>query len=366
MPQKFVLAATWNTRFDGPHFGDGPNRGHDDGPDGGRPNGRRRPPFGGPFGFLWDLLFGEPSTSIQALRLLVIFATTGLVCYGLVRHLTTPIFQLRAATIRLAAGDLSARVEPNLGRRRDELGVLGRDFDQMAERLEDLVAAQNRLIADISHELRSPLARVNVAVELVRSVAGPDAEEDLDRIALETERLNAMIGQLLTLSRLESGERLQETTPVNLAGLIESIAADADFEARSRKRAVHIVQSDECQTRGSENLLRSAIENIVRNAVRYTPENTAVEISLQKEEECAAIRVRDFGPGVPEAALPHLFQPFYRIADARERTSGGTGLGLSIADRAVRYHNGTLEASNVTDESGEVAGLLLEIRLPLS
>lgn len=377
---QWVLAAAWNSQFDGSHRGRGRNNGPDGGPHGGphggppfgMPNNRRRPPFGGPFGFMWDVLFGEPSTAIQAVRLLVILSMTGLVCYGLVRHLTTPIFQLRAATRRLAAGDLSARVEPELGKRRDELGVLGRDFDQMAERLEDLVGAQNRLIADISHELRSPLARVNVAVELVRTVSGPEAEEDLNRIALETERLNAMIGQLLTLSRLESGEPLANDASVNLAQLIESIAADADFEARSRQRRVRIVQSADCQTRGSETLLRSAVENIVRNAVRYTPENTSVEISLEKVEDSALIRVRDYGPGVPEAALPHLFQPFYRIADARERSSGGTGLGLSIADRAVRFHGGTLEASNVPNttnsednEADGSAGLQLIIRLPL-
>ena len=364
LPQKLILAAVWDSDFNGPdRLNRGPNEGRNGGPNGG-PAGRHSP-FGPPFGFLWDLLFGEPSTSIQALRLLVILATTGLFCFGLVRHLTTPIFQLRSATKRLAAGDLSARVESQLGHRRDELGILGRDFDQMAERLEDLVAAQNRLIADISHELRSPLARVNVAVELVRNVAGAEAEEDLDRIALETERLNAMIGQLLTISRLESGDPLTQNAPINLAGLLENIAADADFEARGTKRAVRIVQSEACQTRGNESLLRSAIENIVRNAVRYTPENSAVEIRLEKEENCALIRVRDFGIGVPEAALPHLFQPFYRIADDRARSSGGTGLGLSIADRAVRFHNGTLQASNVRDDSSEISGLLLEIRLPL-
>jgi two-component system sensor histidine kinase CpxA len=362
--QILVLAAAWNTQWDDVRFRDG--FGGPDGPS----RGRHHAPFGPPFGFLWDLLFGEPSTSIQILRVFVILLTTGLFCYGLVRHLTTPIFQLRAATKRLAAGDLSARVEPDLGHRRDELGVLGRDFDQMAERLEDLVAAQNRLIADISHELRSPLARVNVAVELVRATTGEEAKEDLDRIVLETERLNTMIGQLLTLSRLESGEPLSEKTPVNLSSLVQSIAADADFEARSKKRAVRITQSvgqstADLQTCGSENLLRSAIENIVRNAVRYTQENSAVEISLQKEDEFAVIRVRDFGPGVPEAALPHLFQPFYRVTDARERTSGGTGLGLSIADRAVRFHGGTLQASNVAADD-EIAGLLMEIRLPVN
>lgn len=358
-PQKFIVAAVWNTHFEEPNFQNrfnGPN---------GPPNGfRRRPPFGGPFGFLWEFFFAEPSTGIQALRLLVILGTTGLVCYGLVRHLTTPIYQLRAATKRLAAGDLSTRVAPNLGRRHDELGVLGQDFDQMAERLEDLVAAQNRLIADISHELRSPLARVNVALELVRSVAGPEADEDLDRIALETERLNTMIGQLLTLSRLESGEPLSAKTSINLNQLIESIATDADFEARSHDRAVEILQTAECAASGSETLLRSAVENVVRNAVRYTREKSAVEMSLEKADNFALIRVRDYGPGVPEEALPHLFQPFYRITDARERSSGGTGLGLSIADRAVRFHGGSIEASNMRDEKGEIAGLLMEIRLP--
>lgn len=369
-PQTFVVAAAWNTHWDEPRFD--PNRRNNpngfqgrNGFDGrGGPPGRRSP-FGPPFGFLWDLLFGEPSTSIQILRVLVIMLTTGAFCYGLVRHLTTPIFQLRAATQRLAEGDLSTRVTPELGRRRDELGVLGHDFDQMAERLEDLVGAQNRLIADISHELRSPLARVSVAVELVRATTGEDAKEDLDRIALETERLNTMIGQLLTLSRLESGDSHAQKLPVNLNSLVNAIATDADFEASGKNRAVRIVQSDEnLQTCGSENLLRSAIENIVRNAVRYTEEATAVEISLQKDEDSAVIRVRDYGPGVPEAALPHLFQPFYRVTDDRARTSGGTGLGLSIADRAVRFHGGTLEASNVTEDD-QIAGLLMEIRLPL-
>ena len=370
--KPLILAAAWNMRFDEPPFANRPDgrnglngRNGPDGRDG--PDGpfRRRPPFGGPFGFFWGFFFAEPSTGIQALRLLVILSTTGLVCYGLVRHLTTPIFQLRSATKRLAEGDLSARVAPDLGHRHDELGVLGRDFDQMAERLEALVTSQNRLIADISHELRSPLARVNVALELVRSTAGPEAEEDLDRIALETERLNTMIGQLLTLSRLESGEPLAEKTPVDLRNLIEGVTNDADFEARSHHRFVKVLHASDGQTRGSETLLRSAIENVVRNAVRYTKENSTVEISLDQSEGFALICVRDYGPGVPEEALPHLFQPFYRITDARERTGGGTGLGLSIAERAVRFHGGTIEASNELDDKNEVAGLLMQIRLPL-
>ena len=320
---------------------------------------------GGPYQWWVQWLFAEPNT--QILRLLVVLVTTGIVCYGLVRHLTAPIIQLRTATHRLAAGDLTTRVGATLGRRRDELGVLGRDFDLMAARIESLMNAQHRLIADISHELRSPLARLSVALGLVRDTAGAEAAEDLDRIELEAGRLNTMIGQLLTLSRLESGEQVAEHTPINVPRLVQEIAADADFEARSRQGSVQVVASVECVTTGTESLLRSAIENVVRNAVRYTHEGTTVEISLSRERPAEAgaehvvIRVRDHGPGVPEEALAHLFRPFYRVADARDRQTGGTGLGLAITERAVRLHNGTVTAANAPD-----GGLLVEIRLPIA
>ena len=341
--------------------GDGP-------PDGrfGRRDGRRgRGPDGGLLGstFRWWAWWLSADSQTHALRLLALLATTGIVCYGLVRHLTAPILQLRGAVHRLADGDLSARVGTNLKGRRDELGVLGRDFDLMAERLESLRNAQNRLIADISHELRSPLARLSVALGLVRDTAGPQAAEDLDRIELETVRLNLMIGQLLTISRLESGEPMASSAPVDIARVVEEVAADADFEARSRQCAVRAETTCACKVLGAEPLLRSAIENVVRNALRYAGEDTTVEINLSCERdhdtEWAIVRVRDYGAGVPEEALEHLFRPFYRIADARDRQSGGTGLGLAITERAVRLHGGEVSARNA-----EGGGLLVEIRLP--
>ena len=346
---------------------DGP-RGGRFGPRGGPPGDGRRPPLPGSTFRWWAWwLFADPQT--QTLRLLALLATTGIVCYGLVRHLTSPILQLRGAVHRLADGDLSARVGAKLKRRQDELGVLGRDFDLMAERLESLRDAQNRLIADISHELRSPLTRLSVALGLVRDTAGPEAAEDLDRIESEAMRLNFMIGQLLTISRLESGEPLAANAPVNMAHLLEEIVADADFEARSRRCAVRVEATCACQVAGTESLLHSAIENVVRNAVRYTGDGTTVEISLDCEQgaqeqgapdkQWAVIRVRDHGAGAPEESLAHLFRPFYRIADARDRQSGGTGLGLAITERAVRLHGGQVGASNAPG-----GGLLVEIRLP--
>jgi two-component system sensor histidine kinase CpxA len=306
-----------------------------------------------------------------AVRLLAVVLTAGLVCYGLARYLTAPVAVLRAGVRRFASGDLSARVGPRMGARRDELADLGRDFDMMAERIESLVSAQQRLLGDISHELRSPLARLNVALGLARQRAGREATElnsALNRIEREAERLNEMIGQLLTLARLESGAEAVEQTPVDLSQLVGEVAADADFEARSRHRRVCVTDNEACATQGNKPLLRSAIENVVRNAVRYTAEGTEVEIALRRRRaqpgaarDAAVITVRDHGPGVPESALANLFRPFYRVEDARERQSGGTGLGLAITERAVRLHRGTVRALNASG-----GGLIIEIILPVT
>jgi two-component system sensor histidine kinase CpxA len=309
----------------------------------------------------WDAIFGE--TSVRRLRLIALLMIAGVVCYGLARYLTGPILKLRAATRQLASGDLTVRVGAAVGKRRDEIADLARDFDLMAERVESLMTAQRRLLSDISHELRSPLARLNVALGLARQRAGADASGALDRIEREAERLNALIGQLLTLARLESGADAMEKGLVNLAALVHEIAADADFEARSHNRAVRMVASEECTTTGNVELIRRAIENVVRNAVRYTAEGTEVEITLRVQRDgnssYATICVRDHGAGVPEAALADLFRPFYRVADARERQTGGIGLGLAITERSVRLHGGTVTAANAPN-----GGLIVEIHLP--
>jgi signal transduction histidine kinase len=304
------------------------------------------------------------SLRTQGLRLLAVLLTGGILCYWLARYLTTPLLKLRATTNELAAGNLGTRMDQKLIKRRDELGQLGRGFNVMAERLQSMVLAQQRLLGDISHELRSPLARLGVALGLARQRSGTAANTALDRIERESENLNEMIGQLLTLTRLESGTDGRMRTNVDLTALLREVVDDADFEARSTNRTVRVVGSDSCATSGVEELLRSAIENVVRNAVRYAPEGTAVEVTLERQngsnDSFAVISVRDHGQGVPEAALEKIFRPFYRTEDARDRESGGTGLGLAITERAVRLHGGSVKAANAAD-----GGLIIQLRLLL-
>jgi signal transduction histidine kinase len=312
------------------------------------------PPHGPPFG---NLGFLVP-------RLLAVLLTAGVLCYLLARYIVSPVLKLRAVTKQVSGGDLSARVGPLLGRRRDELATMGHDFDVMAERVETLVNAQQRLIRDISHELRSPLTRLGVALELARRRAGLEAGTALDRIGREAESINEMIGQLLTLSRVESGTDGLRNVKLDLCTLVKEVADDAEFEARSRDRSVRVVVCEACPMMGAIELLRSAIENVVRNAVYYTREKTEVEIALRcevvEDDRYAVISVRDKGAGVPEEAIDEIFRPFYRVEDARDRQTGGTGLGLAIAARAVRLHGGTIKAANASG-----GGLVVEMRLPI-
>jgi len=229
----------------------------------------------------------------------------------------------------------------------------------MAEKIQSLVDSQRRLLGDISHELRSPLARLNVALELARQRSGSEATSALERIQLEAEILNEMIGQLLALTRLESGAEEIRKTEFDLTTLVSEIVKDADFEARSRNRSVELEVPEHCRIVGNEQLLRSAIENVIRNAVQYTTEGTAVEVKLDCGEQHTVITVRDHGAGVPENALTEIFRPFYRVDDARDREAGGVGLGLAIAERAVRLHGGKVEAANVN-----TGGLVVTIVLP--
>ncbi len=300
---------------------------------------------------------------LLTLRLSAAFLVTGLVSYLLARSLSAPVRRLRAATQALAAGDLSARVGAPADPPGDEVAELGRDFDRMAAHIEALVAAQKRLLRDISHELRSPLARLNVALGLARGKAGAAAREPLDRIEREAGRLNDLIGELLALNLLESGADHFRTGPVDLQALAAEVVRDADFEAQGSGRAVRLVPGAALWVTGVAELLRRALENVVRNAVRFTAEGTAVEVRCSRVEgaagESARVAVRDRGPGVPEAALGSLFEPFYRVADARDRKSGGSGLGLAITDRAVRLHGGRVAAANAPD-----GGLEVVVELP--
>lgn len=290
-------------------------------------------------------------------RLAGLLATAVLLCYLLALYLTSPIRKLREATNKLAEGDLSTRVAGRIGNRRDELSDLARDFDEMAERIESLITSQQRLTRDISHELRSPLARMNVALEIAKQKAGGDSSPIIERIENESNRLNDMISRLLTLSKLESGAEEVERVRLNLAELVRDVAADADFEAQAKGKFVEVSKADSCAVMGSETLLRSAIENVLRNAVRYTADRTVVDVALTTENGHAVLSVSDHGGGVPEEELPNLFRPFYRVGEARERKTGGIGLGLAIAERAVKAHKGSITAKNTRD------GLAVEIVL---
>lgn len=297
-----------------------------------------------------------PLSQGQVLRILAVILTAGLLCYALALYLTAPISKLSQATRKFAGGDLHTRLDI---KRRDELGDLSREFDRMAERIETLVTSEKRLTQDISHELRSPLARLNVALELARVKANPESQSLIERISTESNRLNEMISRLLVLSKLETGSENFEKHELNLTKIFEQVAADADFEAQGNGKSVKITQKDAVKVFGNETLLRSAIENVLRNAVRYTKDATAVDVKLARNGKTAIVSIRDRGAGVPEEDLEKLFRPFYRVSQARDRKSGGIGLGLAIAERAVHAHSGSIKAEN-TDE-----GLAVEIVLPL-
>jgi two-component system sensor histidine kinase CpxA len=298
------------------------------------------------------------------LRLLLILVAGAGACYWLANNMAVPIRKLHRATGEIARGNLAVRVEKKLTRRNDEIGDLGRGFNIMAEHLEDLIGAQKRLISDISHELRTPLARLNIALGLARQHSGPDAEKALNRIELETERLNEMIGQLLSLSRLEADMGKIQKVRINLTELIKNIVSDAMFEAKGKNCSVKFTQEKDIYIFGDSTLIARAIENAVRNALKHTPEESDVDISLvetisETEQSMVRIRIRDNGEGVNENELSNIFKPFYRLDSARDRKTGGTGLGLSIAERAVRLHGGSIRAFNADE-----GGLVVEIELP--
>lgn len=290
--------------------------------------------------------------------LLGAIAFSALVCLALARYLSAPIRRLRTATQALAAGDLETRVG-SLARRRDEMGGLGRDFDRMAERLQRLIENQRRLLRDVSHELRSPLARLQAALGLARQQTAGAADAQFDRIEREAERLEELIGQVLSLTRLAAGEGTPGGEVIDLAAIVRAIADDAAFEAAQRGCTVALGTVEPVAVEGDAELLHRAIENIVRNAVHHSPGGSAVGIALRRDGGSAVVTVRDRGTGVGASEIERIFDPFYRASEARERTTGGYGLGLAIARSAVERHGGSIAAANAPG-----GGLEVTVRLP--
>jgi signal transduction histidine kinase len=310
-------------------------------------------------------LFGELELPGVPLTLLLIaLVVSGAVCFVLARYLAAPVDKLRHATRQMAAGDLKVRVLPALKGRQDDLGLLASDLDAMAERLQHLLETKEQLLRDVSHELRSPLARLQIALSLARR-EGSTAERHLARIACEADRLEQLIARTLKLARLERGVHTLEHTRVDVSALLRNIAADVAIEADARGCLVNVEAQPELVVSGDLELLRSAFENVIRNAVSYSPANTLVAIDARRtatpgSASTVEISVRDRGPGVPDRDLELIFEPFYRVEAAREhRSGGGEGLGLAIAARAVSLHGGAIRARN---QPG--GGLAITITLP--
>jgi signal transduction histidine kinase len=308
--------------------------------------GSKRPPEG-----IWGQVL---DVSVRIGIGLLVLAAVALLA---TRRIIKPIRNLEIATEALAAGDFKARAPAGLSLRRDEIGSLARSFSQMAVRIGHLLESQRRLLRDVSHELRSPLARLTLAAELAREQKKP---EYFDRIQQEVQRLEELIAQILTLARMEAALGQRAGILVNLDDLLSQICNDTGFEAHRRGITVKADLAANCAVDGELPLLRAAFENVIRNAVRYTADRTEVSVRLYRKNDKACISVCDRGPGVPPEKLAVIFEPFMRVSEARERDSGGYGIGLTIAREALRAHGGEIAAS--LRDSG---GLCIEMELPV-
>jgi two-component system sensor histidine kinase CpxA len=297
----------------------------------------------------------------------VVLLMVTLFCLWLTHHIVAPIQGIQSAARKVAAGDLSVRAPVEISERHDELAALAADFDGMVERLSAFVRSQKDLLSTVSHELRSPLTRLIMSLALLRKQSPPESEELLQRMENDVERVDTLMAQLLTLSRLETGLSSDGRHIVDLSQLIQEVVADADFEARSSGKSVGLqAEGGIVVEKADQQALRSACENVIRNAIRFTAPGSEVEVTLKTEEMSASpqavLSVRDHGPGVPGELLQQIFRPFFRVREpsGNPRATNGTGLGLAIALEAIRQHRGTIIASNA-----DPIGLEVKIMLPI-
>lgn len=306
-----------------------------------------------------DAFLGEGLPYTISLILLVT-----VLCFALAHHIASPIHSIQSTARRVAQGDLKARVPSTVSRRFDELSSLAKDFDSMVGRLDLLIQTQKNLLNSVSHELRSPLARINLSLALLKKRSSAESDDMFQRLDRDVARIDLLIGQLLTLSRLEAELSSAAREDLDLAQLVEAAAADGNFEAQAVGKSVSLHSPDSVIVGNADpHALRSACENIIRNAIRFTPPGSNVLIVLEVDqsvpEPIAIVTVQDHGPGVPEDSLLAIFQPFYRVNGDVEGTEGN-GLGLAIASEAIRLHRGTISAANLRP-----TGLEITIRLPI-
>jgi len=286
---------------------------------------------------------------------LPVLGMIALLLWAVAYHFSSPLKELSATVRRFGGGDLNARV---VSKRADEIGDVACAFDEMASRIQTLLTAERRLLQDISHELRSPLARMSFAVELARTSS--DREMAAARMKLEINRLTTLVESLLEITQAEGDPSSRNLEPIMLGSILDEIVEDCSLEANARECRVLLRRDTDVLIRADRELLRRAIENIVRNAIRHSPEATPIELAVDGSAARALVCVRDFGPGVPEQALESIFNPFYRVDEARVSNShGGVGLGLAIAQRAILIHHGHVWAENAHP------GLRVCINLPL-
>jgi signal transduction histidine kinase len=305
--------------------------------------------------YRWIVEFGPPPVDVKSFvpYYILIFGAVALVCWLLAVNIASPLRGLARTVDRFGGGDLTVRVNSH---RKDEIGELSRAFDRMAERIGTLLTAERRLLQDVSHELRTPLARLRFAAELVRTAG--DREAAVERLKKEIQRLTDLVGALLAVTMAEGDPSSTAPERLRLDDLLVEVVEDCRLEADDRGCTIALRAGTPLTVLGDRELLRRAIENVVRNSIHYAPQESAVEVELEAAPGAANISVRDYGPGVPEEALPKIFQPFFRVDDSRDSATGGMGLGLAIAMRAVGLHHGQLRAQNAHP------GLRVWIELP--
>jgi two-component system sensor histidine kinase CpxA len=324
------------------------------------------PTLTGPDGEVYDLSFARapveifgifvwPGTQVAVLSIAI--AAAAVMSLLLARYLSSPIVHLQKASRALAAGALDTRVGAPFTRRRDEVGTLAKDFDKMAERVQALVVAKETLLRDVSHELRSPLARIRMALALAERRAGAQSQPDLARIEREAERLDALVGQVMTLTRLRTTDAPRRDL-LRLDTLVGEVVDDARFEYPDA--TVEYSPAEEISLRGDADGLKSAIENVVRNAMIYGDRGKPIEVRLDAGPATATVRVLDRGPGVPPGELERIFEPFYRTDTSRDHRQDGQGIGLAITARVTELHGGTVSAANRAE-----GGLEIALELPL-
>ncbi len=298
-----------------------------------------------------------------ATRIAMAFLLSGVICSFLARYLTIPLQKLRTATHRIASGHFDCSINKKIAKRDDEIGDLGRDFDNMANRIEASLQSQQRLLRDVSHELRSPLARLQIALGLAYQRSNGLINSELQRIEKEVERLNELISQSLSLARITNQASIPKKTKINLTELLKEIIETVKYEAQDKKCHIISTQMDNCFISGNKDLLYSGLENIMRNAIQHTKTGTEIETSIilsNTYPPVASLTIRDHGMGVPESNLDELFKPFFQVDESRTQQNGGYGIGLAIAERAIHLHNGSINIANISE-----GGLEVSLQLPI-